>query len=68
VLDEENHLVHGFDNSPDVVVTKLRYEADWKEHLNEEISHAHDATHHLRLISEMTFDAFMDWLDKSISR
>lgn len=62
VLDSENRLLHGFDNSPDTLAIKLRYGVDWKSHLHEEIPHRHDANRNLVLTTPMTFEAFIEWL------
>ena len=67
VLDVNNQLLHGFDNSPDTQVVKLRYGLDWKPHLHEEIPHQHDANRNLTLTKEsMTFSNFIEWLTNNL--
>lgn len=64
VLTDANQLVRGFDNSPDAQVTRLKYGASWKLHLNEDIPHQHNADRSLSLTSApMTFDLFIEWLE-----
>ena len=63
VLNQENQIVHAFDNSPDNVAIKQRYQAQWKAHLYAEIPHQHDSSGRLELTPEaMTFEAFVAWL------
>ena len=67
VLDSQNRLLRGFDNSPDTQVVKLRYGIDWKPHLHEEIPHQHDANQNLILTTEtMTFNIFVEWLTHNL--
>jgi hypothetical protein len=69
LLDRENRLVHGFDNSPDTLAVKLQYGVDWKSHFHEEVPHQHDANRNLALTPvPMTFDAFIEWLTESIEK
>ncbi len=64
VLNENNRLVHGFDNSADKKAIKLRYGTEWKSHINEELPHQHDANRKISLMpTEMTFDRLIDWLN-----
>lgn len=66
MLDQENRLIHGFDNSPDVAATRLGFSQEWKSHLREEIPHQHDQNHNLTLTEEaMTSSAFLEWLAKN---
>jgi hypothetical protein len=69
VLDGENQLVHGFDNSPDTLAVRLRYGVDWKSHFHEEVPHQHDADRNLALtMAPMTFDIFIEWLMESVEK
>jgi hypothetical protein len=66
VLDSDNRLVYGFDNSPDTLAIKLKYGVDWKSHLHEETPHQHDASGNLMLTTDpMTFQMFIDWLTRN---
>ncbi len=67
VLDNENRLVVGFDNSSDVQALKMRYGDDWREHLHEEIPHSHDSHHELRLTGEINVFRFFDWLQTNFT-
>ncbi len=63
ILDTDNQLQYGFDNSPDIQAVKLHYGAEWKAHLHEEIPHQHDADGNLTLTPDpMTFEIFLNWL------
>lgn len=65
VLDEENRLIYGCDNSPDNAVTRLRYGADWKSRLHEEIPHEHDAAQRVALAaSPMSFESLIEWMER----
>ena len=67
VLDSDNRLVHGFDNSPDILAIKVKYDAEWKSHLHEEIPHQHDKNQNLTLTSTpMTFEIFIEWMNKNL--
>jgi hypothetical protein len=66
VLDTENHLVHGFDNSPDIQAIKLRYGRGHRQHLNERVPHQHSAEGVLGLTELMDFDAFIGWLKANL--
>jgi hypothetical protein len=62
VLDAENRLVQGFDNSPDIRAIKLRYGRDYRQHLQERVPHQHSADDSLMLTGPMSFDVFVVWL------
>jgi hypothetical protein len=62
VLDAEDHLVQGFDNSPDIRAIKLRYGKDYRQHLQERVPHQHSAEDALSLTEPMSLDAFIAWL------
>lgn len=67
VLNQDNRLIHGFDNSPDTLAIKKKYGRDWKTHRYEEIPHQHDANGGLSLTTQpMTFDTFVAWLDQHL--
>ena len=42
ILNQDNKLVQGFDNSPDITAVKQKYKTKWKSHIHEEIPHQHD--------------------------
>jgi hypothetical protein len=68
VLDSENRLVQGFDNSPDVTAIKQRYGVDWKSHIHDEVPHQHDANHSLALTQDViTFEMFIEWLNSNLA-
>ncbi|GAK53325.1 hypothetical protein U14_04590 [Candidatus Moduliflexus flocculans] len=68
VLNQQNQVVHAFDNSPDNLAIKLRYHQNWKAHLHEEIPHQHDADGNISLTaSVMTFEQFVEWLQKHLT-
>lgn len=62
VLDKNDHIVRGFDNSPDVRALKMRYGKDYKRHLHERIPHAHMSDGRIELTEHLNFDDFMEWL------
>ncbi len=63
VLDENNIIVWGFDNSPDRRAIKLFYGINWKAHQHKEVPHQHDANGNVTLTSTlMTFEIFVEWL------
>jgi hypothetical protein len=63
ILNKNNRLVCGFDNSPDRSAIQLRYGLDWIAHQHEEIPHQHDANHKVTLTATpMTFETFVEWL------
>lgn len=66
VLDAENRLVQGFDNSPDIRAIKLRYGKDYRQHLQERVPHQHSAGDALTLTEPMNFDAFVVWLGSNL--
>lgn len=67
VLNQQNEVIHAFDNSPDNLAIKLRYHQDWKSHLHEEIPHQHDMDGNLSLTaSDMTFEQFVQWLKEHL--
>src|SRR5205809_2721060 len=59
LLDAENRLFQGFDNSPDIRASKQRYGPDYRQHLYERIPHQHSSEDTLTLTEPMNFDAFM---------
>ena len=67
VLDAENRLVQGFDNTPDVQAVKLRYGKEYRAHLGERVPHQHTATGDLSLTEPMTLSRFIDWLTEHLS-
>jgi hypothetical protein len=67
LLDSNNQLVHGFDNSPDIFAIKLKYGAEWKSHLHEEVPHQHDKNQNLTLTSiPMTVETFFEWVSRNL--
>jgi hypothetical protein len=62
VLSHDNRLIHGFDNSRDVQVVKLRHGEDWKDHLQEEIPHQHDGNGEITLTDHLSFPEFAEWI------
>ncbi len=64
VLDKQNRVVRGFDNSPDIRALKLRYESEYKYHLHERIPHAHTTDDEVELTEHYDFDSFLSWLQK----
>ena len=66
VLDADNCLVHGFDNTPDVRAIKQRYGRDYRQHLGERIPHKHDASDVLSLTEPMTLESFITWLQENL--
>ena len=68
VLDAENRLVQGFDNSPDIRASKQRYGTDYRQHLHERVPHQHSSEDTLTLTEPMNFDAFMAWLTSHFPR
>ena len=59
----------GFDNSPDPRAIRLKYGRIGAEHVGEPVPHVHleDKTR-LSLTEEMSFEAFIDWLQIKIPR
>ena len=49
VLNAENRLVPGFDNSPDIRASKQRYGTDYRQHLHERVPHQHSSEDTLTL-------------------
>jgi len=68
VLDAENRLFQGFDNSPDIRASKQRYGPDYRQHLHERVPHQHSSEDTLTLTEPMNFDAFMAWLTSHLPR
>jgi hypothetical protein len=66
LLDADNRLVQGFDNSPDIRAIKLRYGKDYRQHLQERVPHQHSADDSLMLTGPMSFDAFVVWLKSKL--
>lgn len=67
VLDSQNALVVGFDNSPDRRAARLRYGPAYREHIHERIPHRHDfARQTLRLTAEMPLSDCIEWLHQHI--
>jgi hypothetical protein len=64
VLDADNRLVHGFDNTPDVRAVKLRYGREYRRHLGERTPHQHTADDSLSLTEPMTLGRFIEWLQR----
>lgn len=66
-LLRDNWVEAGFDNSPDPRAIRLRYGKISQPHAGELVPHLHrqDKTQ-LFLTEEMTFAAFVDWLDENI--
>ncbi|MBX3052117.1 MAG: hypothetical protein KF753_11615 [Caldilineaceae bacterium] len=62
ILDSENRLVAGFDNSSDVQAIKMQYDTDWRQHLHEEIPHRHDGQKNMRLTDKIDASRFLAWL------
>ena len=62
VLDAENRLFQGFDNSPDIRASKQQYGPDYRQHLHERVPHQHSSEDAVTLTEPMTFDAFIAWL------
>lgn len=63
VLDNNNQLIYGFDNSPDILAIKQKYGPEWKSHIHEEVPHQHDANRQMILTpNPMTFEVFIEWL------
>lgn len=62
VLNSENRMLVGFDNSSDVLAIKMRYGDDWRQHLHEEIPHLHDDQNSLQLTDQMDISQFFKWL------
>ena len=57
----------GFDNSPDPRAIRLKYGEIGKEHAGEYIPHLHqDDKLQLSLTEEMTFVAFVNWLNANL--
>ena len=68
VLDAENRLFQGFDNSPDIRASKQRYGPAYRQHLHERVPHQHSSEDTLTLTEPMNFDAFMAWLTSHLPR
>lgn len=67
VLDKNNRLVCGFDNSPDRSAIQLRYGLDWPAHQHEEIPHQHEANRKVTLTTTpMTFEIFVEWMKDNL--
>jgi len=66
VLDADNRLVHGFDNTPDVRAVRLRYGREYRHHLGERTSHQHTTDDRLSLTEPMTLGRFIEWLRQSL--
>lgn len=63
VLDNENKIVHAFDNSPDISAVKQKYGSDWAPHFHEEIPHEHDGSGNILLSStSLSFAEFVSWV------
>jgi len=60
VLDSDNQMVVGFDNSSDVLAIKMRFGDDWRQHLHEEVPHLHDDQTSVQLTDEMDVSRFFD--------
>jgi hypothetical protein len=68
ILDKNNRLVYGFDNSPDKSAIQLYYGVNWQVHQSEEIPHQHDANHKVTLTTvPMTFETFVKWLVSNLA-
>jgi len=67
VLDGQNALVAGFDNSPDRRAAQLRYGPTYREHIRERIPHRHDLSRQaISLTEEMTLPDWIAWLRQHI--
>ena len=68
-LNDQNRLVHAFDNSPDNVAIKQKYELNWKSHIHAEVPHQHDSEGNLKLTAlPITFETFVIWLTDNLQR
>lgn len=68
VLDADNRLVHGFDNTPDVRAVRLCYGREYRGHLGERTPHQHTADDRLSLTEPMTLERFIEWLGQNLSK
>jgi hypothetical protein len=68
VLDADNRLLHGFDNTPDVRAVRLRYGREYRGHLGERTPHQHTADDRLSLTEPMTLDRFIEWLRQNLPK
>ena len=67
VLDGE-HVVAGFDNTPDVQALKLKYGAKYTDYRSERIPHLHTENKtRVSLTDEMTLVSFIAWLYANIA-
>jgi len=66
LLDQDNGLVIGFDNSADNLVLRLRYGSNWMSHLHEELPHQHTPDGDIRLTEWMDFDGFIAWVENNL--
>ncbi len=63
VLDKDNLLIQGFDNTPDILAMKLKYGKNWKSHTHAEVPHQHDREGNLSLTpTDMNFETFRNWI------
>lgn len=63
VLDKDNILIQGFDNSTDIVAIKLKYGKNWKSYIHEEVPHQHDREGNLSLTqTDINFETFRTWI------
>jgi len=68
VLDVQDRLVQGFDNTPDVRAIKQCYGRDYGDHLGELTPHQHDAHGTLTLTEMMNLDRFIAWLQANLPK
>lgn len=67
LLDSQNAIVVGFDNSPDRRAAQLRYGPAYRKHIHERIPHRHDLNRlTIHLTVEMTLSDCIAWLHQHI--
>ncbi len=66
VLDKNNVMVAGFDNSPDRFALRLKYGPTFSAHLHEELPHQHPPDGDIRLTEWMDFEEFLAWVEENL--
>ena len=67
VLDSQNTLVAGFDNSPDRRAAQLRYGPTYREHVRERSPRRHERSRQaISLTEEMNLSAWIAWLHQHL--
>ncbi len=66
VLDQNNALHTGFDNSPDRVALRLKHDSAFFAHFHEELPHQHTPEGDIHLTGLMDFDGFLAWLEGNL--